>query len=504
MDFSCNRLLAAVNCHISGIFDEDSARTFVEFMDMALKLLQPLTLCPIKSATSTNISMSLDIMDFAEKGQKIRSTIEKLIPQALAFICVLPENDKQPLITLCHKVMLACIEFYDICCVIEYASEDDKRMKAENVQYSLHNLDRLVNDCLMRLSFVLFVELNENPIARLQFIRDSIIGQKALESQIDRFDNTLDRMIQIGTFAAAYSQNAKCKERSLQLLLQLFKHVVCIHHMMNNLVCFSLSILVTSNLQSCLSSVEALGSYLIPSALAKHYAGDFKLLEQHWNDSINIFRSCVHEAIDTPAFCSVLIDTMDDIVSQLRTTLDTNNIRVALQQCEVLLEHIQLNQNDNGKTKSVLRLYYGDLRIMITECQACLRSSIGLSRLRKRFCILLSVLRNIEKFLEYQNIDAGEIDQQQSCFKIKPSTHVRENTSNNCKTESNEAKPDYNSLEMAMDLDEFISKNGSIRHISMFYDTKRKCCELRTFAQNSSKIHGDEDITPKRAPSKRK
>lgn len=107
--------------------------------------------------------------------------------------------------------MQTCIEFQEICYVIEDATEEDKRMKAEHVQYALHNLDKLVNECLLRLFFIVFAELSQNPVAKLRSMKLSIVERNVIDHQIEKFDDILDRLIQIGAFAAAYSQNAKGK-----------------------------------------------------------------------------------------------------------------------------------------------------------------------------------------------------------------------------------------------------------------------------------------------------
>lgn len=224
----------------------------------------------------------------------------------------------------------------------------------------------------------------------------------------------------------------------------------------------------------------------------------------HWNDSVNVFRCCAHEVIDTLAFCSVLIDTIDGVVYKLRQTPDKKDLRMALHQCEVLHEHIQHNHKDLGMTEtSALRLYSDDFKVMINECNACLASTIDPTRLRKRFRILLSVLKNIQKSLENHNSDKKCSGAESKAFTFG---HVT--APNDSKLASNAMKPMSDSLEMAIDLDEFISKKGCVTHGSVFYDTKKKHSQLQSFAQNSSSFQGDEytprdGIAPKRA-SKRK
>lgn len=251
-----------------------------------------------------------------------------------------------------------------------------------------------------------------------------------------------------------------------------------------------------------MSSCEAVGSYLIPSILASNNNIDSKLLEQHWNEAVSIFRAQAQEVIDTLAFCSVLIDTVDDIVSKLRKTLDKHDVRMALYQCDVLHEHILHNHKDLGMAEtSALRLYHDDFKIMINECKACLRTTIDLPRLRKRFSILLSVLKNIEKSLEKRD---EKLEKNTTGVGSKQFAFGHVTAPNDSKFAPIASKPISDSLEMAIDLDEFISKKGSVMRGSVFYDTKKKHRPLQSFAQNSSRMKGDmysrkDGITPKRA-----
>lgn len=214
---------------------------------------------------------------------------------------------------------------------------------------------------------------------------------------------------------------------------------------------------------------------------------------------MNVFRCCAHEVIDTLAFCSVLIDAIDGVVYKLRQTADKKDLRSALHQCEVLHEHIQQNHKDLGMTEtSALQLYSDDFKVMINECKACLASTIDPTRVRKRFRILLSVLKNIQKSLENHNSDKKCSGAESKAFTFG---HVT--APSDSKIASNVVKSISDSLEMAIDLDEFISKNGCVTHGSVFYDTKKKHSQLQSFAQNTSGLLGDEHTpmgnTPKRA-----
>lgn len=262
-----------------------------------------------------------------------------------------------------------------------------------------------------------------------------------------------------------------------------------------------ISVSVKSNLQSCLASCEALGSYLIPAILSSNES-DTTFLEEHWNVSVNSFRQCAQEVIDTHAFCLILIDTINEIIRKLKKKFDNDLLKTILLQCDVLQEHMQHNYRELGlHNESALKLYYEDFKLMINECKACLRTSIDQIRIRKRFKILLSVIKNVERSLilkESKNETSAN----------KPLTFgnvsVPEDSDNKeiCYNRITE------SLEVAIDLDEFIFKNDTVRKTlehrsNIFYDTTRKQKHMHSFAHSSQKLMSEANLKKDIACTKR-
>lgn len=140
-----------------------------------------------------------------------------MIGQTLSFISIVPEADKIALTTLCHKVMKECIDFQEICIFDDpeiCTTEKEKRLKAQLLQDALYNLDRLVNDCLLRVFFSLFSDLNQNPVEKMHKVKkqqDLTDDKTLMDKEIAKFDDILDKLILIGAFAIAYSLNAKGK-----------------------------------------------------------------------------------------------------------------------------------------------------------------------------------------------------------------------------------------------------------------------------------------------------
>lgn len=93
-------------------------------------------------------------------------------------------------------------EFLDNSCI-----ELSVQFGATSLESALCNLEKLLNDCLLRLVFNVFVHIEQNPIEKLR--KEFMDGQK--EQAIQEFDQLTDRLLQIGIFAAAFAPNNQCK-----------------------------------------------------------------------------------------------------------------------------------------------------------------------------------------------------------------------------------------------------------------------------------------------------
>lgn len=148
-------------------------------------------------------------------SRKIRDSIEMLLGQVLVFTCVVSNSDKIALNTLCHRVMKVCIDFQMTCLNDDPDNDEtkfteiDKRLKAQQLQNILHILDCLMNECFLRVFFTTFAECLENPLRKIQNLSKNALRDSNFDEMTEKFDETLDRLIQIGHFGSAYSTNAK-------------------------------------------------------------------------------------------------------------------------------------------------------------------------------------------------------------------------------------------------------------------------------------------------------
>lgn len=148
----------------------------------------------------------------------IRAIVDSLIGQALAFANVALLEDSKPLRAVCQKVLKECIEFQKDCSLdqtVQIGDEQSKRLKAASLENALYQLDTLVNDCLLRLVFDVFVELNKEPLTKLRslVVKHKVSGSEddklLIDAQVNSFDELSDKLQQIGVFAVAFASNQR-------------------------------------------------------------------------------------------------------------------------------------------------------------------------------------------------------------------------------------------------------------------------------------------------------
>lgn len=139
-------------------------------------------------------------------ANEIRTAIEELIGETLAFANVAPEADRPGLMALCHSVMKECIGLQQLC-TGSNVTHDDKRMKSQCLQNALFQLEMLANHSILRTFYNVFSDLKRNPVKSLRALSNT----DSTEMEIDKFDDFLDSILHIGSFAVAHSINVKGK-----------------------------------------------------------------------------------------------------------------------------------------------------------------------------------------------------------------------------------------------------------------------------------------------------
>lgn len=163
------------------------------------------------------------------ESKNIRALVDLLIGQALAFANVALTENTKPLRSVCQKVLKECIDFQQDCSLdqtLPMGDDQSRRLKAAGLENALYQLDKLVNDCLLRLVFDVFVELNKEPLTKLRSlaVNHKVIGlegDKLLFDAVNSFDELSDRLQQIGVFAAAFASNQRGNESQIQISLHI-------------------------------------------------------------------------------------------------------------------------------------------------------------------------------------------------------------------------------------------------------------------------------------------
>uniref|UniRef100_A0A8D8JRF0 Serendipity locus protein alpha n=2 Tax=Culex pipiens TaxID=7175 RepID=A0A8D8JRF0_CULPI len=352
----------------SSLQQESSTESnFVSFLDLALNLVGPMTIG--FDDNGQDINRAEQDAEAMMESARIRSVVEALITQTFAFGNVLEDDDRAQLTTVCQKVLKECIALEKESALVEgegRPDEQSRRLRASVLEATIYQLEAQVNDCLLKLVYETFAELDQNLIREMR----RLVKEEASEEQVDgmanRFDAMVDKIMQIGLFAISYADNYKA----------------------------------ASTIRSCLASVEALDSYLIPSIYVpcNHHSN---LLEAHWLEESSLLRYHVQRIIDSNAFSSALIEILDSGIDHLNDSFEPMEANKLLAKAEVFRQHLEFNGSELFLFHEPLKIHFEDFKMMLLECKAILRCSaedptIATDRILKRFRILLTKLRKIQ------------------------------------------------------------------------------------------------------------
>ncbi|XP_037954204.1 serendipity locus protein alpha-like isoform X1 [Teleopsis dalmanni] len=342
-------------------------QSFIELMDLVFDSLLPYS----TYNESTNYNNAEQNAEAMFDSKKVRSMIDLILSHTLAFANVALKEDKKAISALCQKVLRECISFQDECALTKPVlkiNDSNRSLRATSLENALYQLEGYVNEALLRLVYVCFLDFNKFSIQTLRteiLIRET--DDPVLDELIADFDVNVDRMTQIGIFAITFATNSKMK----------------------------------TIIRSCLASIESLDSCVIPSLYAKNAADiHSEILEQHFNEEVNIFKNAIQQIIDSHAFTSCYADLLSDCIKKLEKDFNKTKACEIIQMAELLYEHFQLPANRKELAKIADRdKYFKKFVIILRECQAILicADQVESKRILKRFRILSSISR---KFLD--------------------------------------------------------------------------------------------------------
>jgi hypothetical protein len=309
------------------------------------------------------------------KSREIRGFVERLLSHAMAFANIAIESDKSPLKSLSQNIFKAAKNFEDEMSLVEGKKENlnCRKEKAIELENSLFSLENFVNDALLRLVYEVFQVEDGKIVGSLREVEDPL----QLDLEISKFDLFVERLIQIGHFAIWFSRDDQK---------------------------------VSSTIRSCVASIENLDVYLIP-ALSKDPS--ISILQEHFESEVKLMKQNVHQIIDTQAFCSSLIEQINDGVKRNRENFEVESLMTLIHRAYVLLSHFQINsKNLEVSTDKVIKFYLSDFKLILSECEAIL-SFLDIenfqSRTIKRFRIMSSTIGKLEKAIRrLQKLDNVE------------------------------------------------------------------------------------------------
>lgn len=175
---------------------------------MALNLVGPLTVA-FEDSGQNQAQQDADAM---MECARIRSVVEALITQSFAFGNVLDDEDKTRLTNVCQRVLKECIGLEKESALVEGAGRPDgqnRRLKASVLESAIYQLETQVNDCLLKIVFETFAEMDRKLIGRLRKMVKEGASDEEIDNMTNRIDTMVDRIMQIGLFAISYADNYK-------------------------------------------------------------------------------------------------------------------------------------------------------------------------------------------------------------------------------------------------------------------------------------------------------
>lgn len=358
----------SANDHVlTGIGEPEN---FITLLDQALDALSPfVALDGVGHANVTNKAEQR--AELMMESREIREMIEVLLSHAMAFSNISVESDKIPLTTLSQNLLKVAMEFEEEFSLSQPGKKlnpSNQRLKAIELENSLFRLEKFVNDALLRLVYEVFHAMNQKPIEELK-------STENLDEKIKDFDLLIDRLLQIGHFAISFSKDDQK---------------------------------VSTVIRSCVASVESLDSYLIPAISSKNDPS-IEVLQSHFEEETKSMMNHVQQIIDTKAFCSTLMDMLNQGIEGNRIDFDKKSLERLVQCSNVLLDHFQINSKSLKLSEDkVAKFYFHDFKLILNECDAILNFPEVIddreARTLKRFKILWNTTKKLQNAIKNQGV----------------------------------------------------------------------------------------------------
>lgn len=353
----------SANAHV--LTNDHEPENFLTLLDRAFDFLSLFVGFNDAEEVSNKAEQRAELMI---ESREVRSAVEQLLSHALAFANVALDSDKNPITVLSQNVLKLVMDFeeeFSLSQPGKKLNESAQRMKAIELEASLCSLEGFVNNALLRLVYEVFSVKEKKKIEEIQQAN----GTRDLE--MENFDLYVDRFLQIGHFAVWF-----CRDDTK----------------------------VSSIIRSCLASIESIDSYLIP-AITGRPDPSIDVLQLHFEEEINLLKFHVQQIVETAAFCSILMENINEAVATNRKEFKKESLIVLVQQANVLLQHLTINsKNLQLSTDKASKFYFHDFKLMLNECDAILNYPEPIEdierRILKRFSILTSTIRKLQNAIK--------------------------------------------------------------------------------------------------------
>lgn len=307
------------------------------------------------------------------KSKEIRFLVEKLLSHSLAFANIVSKEDKNPLKILSQKVLKLTLEFeeeFSLSGKTKNTNYPQQQLKRNELESSLHSLEKFVNETLLRLVYEVFQELNFTLKNHLKAFENIV------DAEIDGFDLLIEKLLQIGQFAAAFSTED--------------------HRM-------------ASAIKSSLASLESMDSYLIPAITTNDPSRNIFIT--HFEEEISQLQVYIQQIIDTIAFMTCFMDDLNLEIEKNRKKFSKSSLSSFIDKAKILTSHLQINTTVlKLDVDKVAIFYFNDFKLIMAECDAILSFPGKIDdvekRTLKRFRILLNTAKKLQSAIKnVQNFD---------------------------------------------------------------------------------------------------
>ncbi|XP_011189982.2 serendipity locus protein alpha [Zeugodacus cucurbitae] len=360
---------------------------FMTLLDMAMDHIKEYSTYQEEIKTDTHELDQLE--DALASSKEVYQAVRLMISHALALANVALFEDKTAISALCQKVLRESTAFQQECQnnLQQIKSNNwHRRIKAIALGCSLTQLHQYIDGTVLRLIFRFFADFEKFSLDKLRAkMRQNGTNDTELDEFIADFDVNLDRLSQIGLFAASDVLRPKLK----------------------------------TLVRSCMASLEALDSCIIPS-LQAHNGTDMhtEILEQHFYEEINKFKTVLYEIVDALPLTRCFYELFSTCLAETEKQFNKSKLDDLVQMGEFLLQYFQYTTNKKvlhhaHKLKNNALELFQKLKLMLNECRAILVCADQVEQMRiiKRFKILRAILRRFVDALEQtENVSGKKVE----------------------------------------------------------------------------------------------